>query len=275
MSRGNYSVRAVERAATILELLRISDGGASLTDLTDGSGLAKPSVFRMVKTLEEVGFAERVAGSERYRLGVRCLELGQAYLEHTDLRSEAMPVLRRLRDEFDETVHLGVMDDDMRVVYIEKLETAHAIGLMASRVGKTMPAYRTGIGKALLAYQGEDPVSSYEERGDLVKHMPNTIFDPSALREELASIRERGYSTDLEENEKDVRCVAAPIMDSEGKAVGALSVSGPANRMPRYLLRGKLSQAVVAGAWEVSRRMGASKGSQYLPENFVDRVLPQ
>lgn len=256
-AKGNYNIRAVERAAVILELLRVSDGGASLVELARGSGLAKPSVFRMIRTLEGVGFVERVSGSERYRLGVRCLELGQAYLEQADLRSEAMPILRRLRDEFDETVHLGVMDDDLRVVYIEKLETARAIGLMASRVGKTMPAYCTGIGKALLAFQGGDPVSVYEERGELIKRMPNTISEPSALREEFASIRKRGYSTDMEENEEDVRCVAAPIMDPEAKVVGALSVSGPANRMPRDLLEGKLARAAVDAAWEVSRRIGA------------------
>lgn len=254
---GNYNVRAVERAAAILELLRVSDGGASLVELAKGSGLAKPSVFRMVKTLESVGFVERVSGTERYRLGVRCLELGQAYLETTDLRSEAMPVLHRLRDEFDETVHLGVMDDGLRAVYLEKLETAHAIGLMMSRVGRTVPAYCTGMGKALLAYQAGDPISVLEQRGELVKYMPNTIFEPESLRNELAEIRERGYSIDFEEHEESVRCAAAPIMDFEGKVVGAISIAGPASRMPRDLLEGKLAQAVVDAAWEVSRRIGA------------------
>jgi DNA-binding IclR family transcriptional regulator len=255
--QGNYNVRAVERAAAILEILRVSDGGASLVELASGSGLAKPSVFRMVKTLESVGFVERVSGTERYRLGVRCLELGQAYLETTDLRSEAMPILHRLRDEFDETVHLGVLDDELRVVYLEKLETAHAIGLMMSRVGRTVPAYCTGMGKALLAYEAGDPVSVLEERGGLKKHTPNTIFEPAALRDELAKIRDRGYSIDFEEHEESVRCAAAPIMDSENKVVGALSISGPANRMPRELLEGELVRAVVDAAWEVGRRIGA------------------
>src|SRR3982751_2074137 len=106
--RDGYVIRAVVRAVQLLELLRTSDdGGASLQELAARSGLAKASAFRMLRTLEQTGLAERVPGSDRYRLGVRCLEFGQAYLEQIDLRREALPVMERLLAEFNETVHLG------------------------------------------------------------------------------------------------------------------------------------------------------------------------
>lgn len=128
-AQGNYSIRSVVRAAHILELLKNIDKGASLGELSKRSELAKPSVFRLLRTLEEVGLVDYDPGSEVYKLGVKCLELGHAYLERTELRSAVRPVMERLSTEFNETVHLGVLDDDLRVVYIDKLETKHAVGL--------------------------------------------------------------------------------------------------------------------------------------------------
>lgn len=251
-----YRVRAVIRAADILEVLRNSKGGATLNELSSGTGIAKASVFRMVRTLEETGLVERVPGTESYRVGVKCLQLGQAYLEQTDLRQEARPVLERLRSEFGETVHLGVLDDEGRVVYIEKLETKHAVGLMMSRVGKTSPAYCTGLGKSLLAFSDEDVVSRLLERGALQRYTANTICDPEELRQRLHEIRDLGYSIDLEEHETGVRCVAAPVIDAEDKPIAALSITGPSERIPEGLLYGDLAVAVSSAAREIGARLG-------------------
>lgn len=250
-------MRAVIRAASVLDLLRESDGGASLNDLTHRSGLAKASVFRMLRTLEETGLVERVPGPDLYRLGVRCLELGQAYLEQGDLRSEATAVLQRLRGTFDETVHLGVLDDELRVVFLEKLETRHAVGLMMSRVGRTSPSHCTGLGKALLSGCEGDPVAELQERGVLRRYTPNTIHEPELLRRELEAIRERGFALDLEEHEPGVRCVACPVRGPSGSVEAAISVAGPAHRLPESLLAGELAVATKVAAQEIGRRLGA------------------
>lgn len=260
-SRESYVVRAVVRAARLLEVLRTSDGGASLGELATRSGLAKASVFRMLRTLEGTGLVERAPEDDRYRLGVRCLELGQAYLEQTDLRREAMPVLADLLTEFNETVHLGVLDDELRVVYLEKLESTHAVGIMMSRVGRTAPSFCTGLGKAMLAALPGDPVAALRERGTLHSYTPDTIFEPQALRSELDRIRKRGYSLDLEEHEPGVRCVGAAILGPHGEMVAGLSISGPANRLPERLLRGRLAEAARAAAAEIGGRLGADRKS--------------
>lgn len=259
--RDGYVVRAVVRAARLLELLRTSDGSASLGDLSARSGLAKASVFRMLRTLEGTGLVERVPDEDRYRLGVRCLELGQAYLEQTDLRREAVPVLADLLGEFNETVHLGVLDDELRVVYLEKLESTHAVGIMMSRVGRTAPSFCTGLGKAMLAALPGDPVAALEERGALRSYTPSTIAEPKALRAELERIRKRGYSLDLEEHEPGVRCVGAAILGPHGEMVAGLSISGPAQRLPERLLRGRLAEAGGVAAAEIGRRLGAGRKS--------------
>jgi DNA-binding IclR family transcriptional regulator len=252
-----YVIRAVVRAAQLLEILRTSNGGAGLNELAARSGLAKASAFRMMRTLEEIGLAERVRGSERYRLGVRCLEFGQAYLEQIDLRREALPVMERVRTDFNETVHLGVLDDRLRVVYLEKLDSAHAVGIMMSRVGRTAPSYCTAIGKALLAAHDGDPVALLEEWGELRRYTPNTKFRPAQLRQELALIRERGYALDLEEHEPGVRCVAAAIVGPGSGPTAAISIAGPAERMPEELLRGELATVAVTAAREIRKRIGA------------------
>ena len=254
-----YSVRAVVRAARLLELIRASDGGTSLNELVARSGLAKASVFRMVRTLESVGLIERDGAADRYRLGVRCLELGQAYLEQTDLRREALPVLERLRALFDETVHLGVLDDELRVVYLEKLETMQAVGIMMSRVGRTAPPHCTGLGKALLAWQDGDVAAALLERGQLRAYTANTIATVDGLRTELARIRAAGYSLDLEEHERGVRCVACPVRGPSGGVVAAISIAGPAQRLSERALRGDLAKGVKAAAADIERRLGASR----------------
>jgi DNA-binding IclR family transcriptional regulator len=260
-SRQSYVVRAVVRAARLLEVLRTSDGGASLGELATRSGLAKASVFRMLRTLEGTGLVERAPEDDRYRLGVRCLELGQAYLEQTDLRREARPLLTDLLTEFNETVHLGVLDDELRVVYLEKLESTHAVGIMMSRVGRTAPSFCTGLGKAMLAALPGDPVARLKERGALRAYTSNTIFEPKALRTELDRTRKRGYSLDLEEHEPGVRCVGAAILGPHGEMVAGLSISGPAQRLPERVLRGRLAEAGRAAAAEIGRRLGAERRS--------------
>jgi DNA-binding IclR family transcriptional regulator len=255
----DYAVRAVVRAARLLELLRASDGGAPLNELAVRSGLAKASVFRMLRTLEGLGFVERSDGADRYRLGVRCLELGQAYLEQTDLRREARSVLTRLRDRFDETVHLAVLDDDYRVVYLEKLDSTQAVGIMMSRVGKTAPSYCTGLGKALLAAGDGDAVTALEERGALKRFTKNTIHRPAELRRELRRISGCGYALDLEEHEPGVRCVACAIEGPTGTAIAAVSIAGPAERLSEESLRGELATAVQQAAREIGLRLGAAR----------------
>jgi IclR family acetate operon transcriptional repressor len=257
-----YTIRAVVRAAQLLEILRTADGSASLPELAGGSGLAKPSTFRMIRTLEQVGLVERVPGQDRYRLGVRCLELGQRYLEQIDFRREALPVMERLLAEFNETVHLGVLDDRLRVVYLEKLDSAHAVGIMMSRVGRTAPSYCTGLGKALLAAHDGDPVTLLVERGELQRFTKNTLCEPNALRTELARIRRRGYALDLEEHEPGVRCVAAVVPGPDGRAAAAISIAGPSQRMPKELLEGGLAAAAIAAAHEIGRRMGAGAAQE-------------
>lgn len=146
-----------------------------------------------------------------------------------DLKTEARPFLEDLVEKTGETTHLGI-GDGISVVYLDKVETQHPVR-MYSRVGALSPMYSTGIGKALLAF-GEAAVVNRVIEAGLERRTPNTITDPSRLRAELERVRARRYAIDDVENEAGIRCVAAPILGADGVAVAAISISGPAARIP-------------------------------------------
>ena len=116
------------------------------------SDLSTSTTFRLLSTLVRHRYVERDEQTNRYSLGLACLELARSYYLGNEVRRAALPELDKLRNETRETVHLAVLDE-MEIVYIEKLEGLQPIGLMGSRVGGRSPAYCTGVGKALLAHR--------------------------------------------------------------------------------------------------------------------------
>jgi IclR family acetate operon transcriptional repressor len=149
-------------------------------------------------------------------------------------------------------VHLGVLDGS-DVVYIEKVESKHAVR-MFSQIGRTMPAYSTGVGKAILAFLPEERLErALPER--LEARTPATITDKGELRRHLAAVRRRGYSTDEIENEEGIRCVGAPVFDHTGLVCAGISVAGPASRVTSDRIR-ELGKLVQDAALATSRRIG-------------------
>ena len=228
-SETRYNIRVLDRTFRMLTLL--SDGKPrSLQELSRELELSPSTTFRQLATLVYYRYVRRDEVTNQYQLGLSCLELARAYYDGDDLRRMALPALQSLRDETKETVHLAVLDQ-MEIVYIEKVQGLHAIGLMGSRVGGRAPAYCTGVGKVLLAYQSPGVIKNYFMRRKLQRFTESTITSYLKLTDELEAIRCQGYALDHGEHELQVRCVAAPILDMSGDVIAALSVSGPADRL--------------------------------------------
>ena len=224
-----YNIRVVEKAIRVLRLL--SDGKLrTLTDISQEVDINTSTTYRLVATLVNHNFLELDDLTGEYRLGFASLELARSYQTGSELLRVARPELIKLRDATSETVHLAVLDG-MEIVYLEKLEGLHAIGLMSSRVGRRAPAYCTGVGKALLSQQDPDSVLENTDWETLIRFNERTIVEPDALLADFDLARSRGYALDDGEHEFEVRCVAAPIFDHSGEAFAALSVSGPRSRM--------------------------------------------
>jgi DNA-binding IclR family transcriptional regulator len=130
--------------------------------------------------------------------------------------------------------------------------------MMGSRVGGRAPAYCTGVGKVLLAYENPQAVKEYFLKRKLQRYTDTTITSFAKLDSELASVRSKGYALDRGEHESEVRCVATPIFDMKGEVIAAVSISGPASRMEPLEEKRDLIQKAQQTAKNISVNLGYS-----------------
>ena len=250
--RSRGTVQSVVRSLRLLEEIAAS-AETGLIELTRRTGLSPSTTHRLLATLIECGYVVQGPNSNRYRLGHRVAALSGSIDDRlARLRAAARPSMSRLRDEYDETTNLSVLDGH-NLVYVDQLGSSRAVR-MFTRIGSHVPAYATGSGKAMLAFSPESLLEELYATEPYEQFAPNTVTSAERLREELERIRGRGYALDREEYDEGVVCVAAPIFNHAG-VLGALSVSGPASRM--YRLDLALAGEQVAGAGlEISRELG-------------------
>jgi DNA-binding IclR family transcriptional regulator len=250
--------KSLDRALTVLlEVARTGARGLTLSECAGILGYSKATTHRVLQTLTRREFLRLDQERGTFTLGVTNLRLGIEFLESIDLRREALPTLRTLADSTGETAHLGRLSGT-DVVYIEKVESRQAVR-MYSRVGDTMPAYSTGVGKAILAFLDDAELDRHLPRA-LERRAANTITELPALRQELRRTRERGFSLDDVENEDGIRCAGAPVFDHTGRVQAGISVAGPASRMTRERLD-ELGPLVRAQADLISARVGYGAGN--------------
>jgi IclR family transcriptional regulator, KDG regulon repressor len=256
-SKPNNLVQTIERVSSILDILAQSAQGISIRELSSNIGLPKGTTHRLLSSLSYFGYARQDPKTRNYFLGLKFVELGQILLGQLDLRKEAEPFLRDLAERTKETIHLVILDRN-EIVYIDKVETdQNPSGLkMASRIGLRNPAHSSAVGKMILANFSEEELQSFFKEKSLLRRTENTITDPIQLREHLKSLRKQGYAVDDEENEKGIRCVAAPIYNEIGKTVAAISITGPAFRVTRKIIQETLKKEVMETASSISERLG-------------------
>ena len=249
-----YKVQVLDRAINILEFIgKQSSGEAALPELSAAMKLHKTTTHRIAHVLESRGLLRRGLDSNRYRLGLHLYDLGCQALDHVNMRDEARPLMTRVAFEVGETVHLALLDR-VEVLYIERMEAQRSL-TMGSKLGARNPVYCTALGKAMLAYSPETEVDHILTGLRMEARTRNTITNVLALKRELKRVHDRGYAIDDEEIEEGIRCIAAPILNADDRAVAAISVSGPSSRITpdRYQLIGK---TMIKAAQELSVRLG-------------------
>lgn len=257
------NVQAIVKGCKLLDLLSRGNNSYSIREIAIALQLPKPTVHRLLSTFFNLGFVLQDPDSKKYSLGFRLVELGQAVLDRIDFRKEAEPFLGHLADTVQETVHLAQLDDD-KIVYLDKVEKISIpTGLrMASRIGARNYAHSSALGKVLLAFAPQSSRAETFKQKGLPELTENTITNLSRLQAHLKQVRAQGYALDDEENEKGIRCVAAPIMDHTGEVIAAISISGPTVRMTMERINNELTQQVVATAVSISQRLGYKAPNQ-------------
>lgn len=223
---GDETVKSIVKMFDIVEYVQ-ERGGARPTEVADEFGMAKSTAHRHLSTLEQTEYL--VKEDDRYVLGLRFLDLGQDARNRNKFFQMVKPKVKELAEETEERAQF-ITEEHGQAVYIYRNSGAHGIQTDPG-IGKRLPLHCNSAGKAILANLPEETVWEILDRRGLEQRTPNTITDPDELFDELATIRERGYSVNHEENISGQCAVGVAIMASEDEVVGGLSVSGPVRRI--------------------------------------------
>jgi DNA-binding IclR family transcriptional regulator len=246
------NVKSLFKMLDVLECFSGMDPELSVLQIAQRTGLPRTTVHRLVDSLRAVGFLEQEASRENYRLGLRLFGLGNTALTNMPLHREAAPFVDTLAKLSGETVHLCVFDGTQMVFVERSLDRGRPNNVVTTV--ETSPCHSTGVGKAALAFQPPAVIDRVIALG-LQRFTRNTIVAPDVLRQELATIRARGYAIDDCEHEPDVRCVAAPVRNSTGRVFAALSVTGTTRRMEMHRTE-DLAALVTSHAGQISALLG-------------------
>lgn len=225
----------------------------ALPELAERIGLTKSTAYRLASALADRGYLA-FTPREGFRLGPKLLELGFLANAQADLIQIARPHLEELANLTEDTVHLGVLEDD-RALYLDKVPGKRRINI-SSRVGDRQPLTSTGLGKALML---DHPESYWHARFVAEQASGTFAIDEPVWQDRMRGYVSNGRAFDLEENEDQIRCVAAPLREASGRIVGALSVSSAAQYMSDERMN-ELTDVVRRAAHNVSRDLGWQPG---------------
>jgi DNA-binding IclR family transcriptional regulator len=246
-------VKSVNNALDLLEEFKGDRDELGITELSQRLNFHKNNVFRLLATLETKGYIEQNKTTENYRLGVKSLGLGQAFIKQFGFVRPVNPFLKEIVEKCNEMAYLGTIRQNT-VVYLD-VEEAKQMVKLASRFGCRAPIHCTAIGKAQIAYVSEEEL----EKLDILDHMerftPNTIVDKGEFMKHIKEVAKRGYALDNEEYNPGVKCVAAPVRDYTSRVIAGISVSGPSFRMTDEVLK-KIIPVIKAAGEKVSKRLG-------------------
>jgi IclR family KDG regulon transcriptional repressor len=250
----DYIIQSVDHALDVLEAFQGEEDELGITELSRRLKLHKNNIFRILATLENRGYVEQNPVNDNYRLGLKALELGQAYIRHTGLLRVARPVMERLNSKVNENIYLGVLKGRY-AYYLDCVECTQTVRVL-SRVGCHVPPYCSSMGKAQLAHESMENVLAILHKKDLKRYTGKSITDRDQVIAQLAQVRDRGYAVDDEEWDEAVRCVGAPIFDYNRKVVGGISISAPSVRMSMEKIEKEYAPLIRQAGEEISARLG-------------------
>jgi IclR family KDG regulon transcriptional repressor len=251
MASDRDAVQSVRRAFEILELLRTRDKGIGVSEMAGLLRLSTTTTHRLLQTLIDCHAVHQDPETRLYDLNSHLLLYGKAVLNRFSFLRSVHPILGDLSKRVEETVFMGILDDEFDLVYIDQVDTLDHPLRMTPQIGLRQPAHCTSLGKVLLAHLPEAKLEMYLKRGKFAQMTKNTITSASALRKELERVQKAGFATDQEEMEIGICCVAAPIQGTNGTSA-AVSISGPSVRLRAKGLGTTLSEEVRSTAGRLS-----------------------
>jgi DNA-binding IclR family transcriptional regulator len=252
----------VGKALDVLDQVAAFGRPVRFSELLASSPYPKATLFRFLQTLVSQGMLALDPETSTYALGVRLVRLAHAAWKQSSLAPVARPLIDALSAEMGETVHLAQLDG-AHVLYVDKRNARVPIE-MFSQAGKVGPAYCTGVGKAMLAFLDETLLARLLPQMSFHRYTPRTLTSAEALVSELAAVRRAGHAFDREEHEPGIICVAAPILSSQGRVLGALSLTSSTSRTSLAAL-----DTVAPRVKATAERIAAEAESWRFPDDMI------
>lgn len=254
LSKNKYNIEALARGLEVLSLFSVERPALSLSQIVETLQLNKSTAYRVLSTLEALGYLEQDSATRLYRPGLRVLQLGFTAVNSLEIRQIARPHLEKLSQELGETVSLAVLDG-FRTVYVDRVRNQSIVGVTLG-VGSSLPAHCSSLGQVLLANLPAAELDALLAANELTAYTPKTLTSPEALRAKLADIRQRGYAIGDEELAPGLRAVSAPLRNAAGRAVAAVNVTGSTERITPQRLDEEIIPALLKSVGRISTALG-------------------
>lgn len=231
----------------------------SVKEIAQASELNKSSLHHHIKTLYELGYLTQDLESRKYDIGLKLVQLGQAYLQRMDVRERGHAFLEQLCRDLNQTVHMLLLDGN-KVVYVDKIEPQYYPGALrcSSFIGMHTEIHSTASGKVLLAQLDETALGKVLKQISLNPTTIHTNTDIDRFKQELEQTRKRGYGLEVQEHSIGLQCVAVPILNHNGECIAAISVSSQVALVDYESLNGHILSKLLDTGQKISAEMGYS-----------------
>jgi len=218
----------VGKALQVLDQVAEFRRPVRFSELLENSPFPKPTLYRFVQTLTNQGMLSFDPDRQTYAMGVRLVRLAHSAWRYSSLARVARPYIEALAAKVGEAVHLAQLDNG-HVLFVDKCKATDHFETLA-QAGKIAPGYCTGVGKAILAFMPEVEQNRALDQQSYTAYTPFTLTNRAALMTEIAQIKEDGFAYDREEHEQGIISIACPILNGQGRVVGAVSIATSTNR---------------------------------------------
>ena len=245
---------SVIKGAALIDLFAGPRREWTIQELSRETGMPPPSIHHFVSTFRSLGWLVQDSATKRYRLGVRMWEIGCSAVNFHEVADAAREHLRALMEKCGETVHLGLIarENPHTVVYVDRVDSSEPVRIVTA-LGSKVPSHSSAMGKAILAHNAELEAAVLGSPLDALTN--DTIVDAEALKSDLATTRERGYSIARGEFMGEMVGIAAPVFERVGGAVYGIGLWNSVVRMtPDYI--DQVAPMLAAAARDLSRQLG-------------------
>ncbi len=258
-------MKSLKKIVDILDYLSDVKREVGITELSLELNLPKSTVHRILKNLSKYSIVEREDNTSKYKIGLRLLKYSNSLLRSFDLRQIANPILKKVRNETQETTFLTVWKNEQGICIDSVSSIRNANTHLFVEITREMPFHCTASSKVLLANQPIEDIKKIITKNPLLKYTPNTITEPDKLIIDLLEIKDKGYAICNEELEEGIKAISAPIKNINGKAIASITITGLAKRMSSSNVEG-LIKIIIDSAREISEKLG------YKEENILENA---